>query len=792
MHIATEAYQSSVVRCVPIDWPDLALKASTHMAGEKVGLGWMPARIEPGPRATERVVQWECMALDIEGNAEKVKFEDGSESVRLIGPPAPPLAELAAELELHGWAGVLSTSYSHEVTGIDGNTLGPRYRLVMPVSRPIKPDEIEPLCAALAAMLGVADTVDTGCFHANRLFYWPRVPPDRLDIAESRILDGEPLPVDDVLRHAQAMRQSQRKLSGERGGVIAAFSERADAGAIIERNGYEPKGRNRWIWEGSTTGVPGVVRLPESGRIYSHHSGDKLAGKHAHDAFSVYCELEHGGDVSAAVKAAADWLGLGRGAGVAAIPTAVSPDENPPAAKKKESAYEFIQARDLLVNPEPVVHLIDELIEHPSVVMLFGPSAAGKSFVAIDWSASIATETQWMGRDTLQGPVFYLAGEGHRGIARRLRAWEKHHDRSLDDAPLYVSRVAADLLDPSNLEDVISAVKALKAEHGAPAVVVIDTLARNMGAGDESKTADMNQFIRAVDAIRDEVGNVTVIIVHHSGHMEADRARGSSSLPAAIDFNFKLEKTSNNSMTLHHLKVKDGAVPPSIRMQLVEVDTGWLDTKGRSVTSAVVMPGSDLAGGPASDRKLTTSGRAAMDAFYTAAAIHGVDTPDGSRVEMHLEKWREQFYAKSTADNAEAKKKAFQRARQELIDRGLLQVHDDMYSCPVGAPEMIGARFVAGHGTAPGHVGTNVPPSDSAEPGQTGHTPLGVSRCPAADVDAELQEDKQENQSADVPAAPQPSPRRKKPASGSAKTKAPRKTSAANNTNDDAGMEANP
>lgn len=87
-------------------------------------------------------------------------------------------------------------------------------------------------------------------------------------------------------------------------GVIGRFNAEHDPGEILERNGYRPAG-TRWLSPDSTSGTPGIVRLPDSNppRVYSHH-GDALATGHSHDAFSIYTVLEHGGDASAAVKAA--------------------------------------------------------------------------------------------------------------------------------------------------------------------------------------------------------------------------------------------------------------------------------------------------------------------------------------------------------------------------------------------------------------------------------------------------------------------------------------------------------
>lgn len=100
----------------------------------------------------------------------------------------------------------------------------------------------------------------------------------------------------------------------EAGGVIGAFNGAHTVEEILERRGYQrdehhrPAGDvvARYLAPGSTSGLAGVIVFAD-GNVYSHHSKahDPLAGDHAHDAFSAFTILEHGGNVQAAVRAAA-------------------------------------------------------------------------------------------------------------------------------------------------------------------------------------------------------------------------------------------------------------------------------------------------------------------------------------------------------------------------------------------------------------------------------------------------------------------------------------------------------
>ena len=66
----------------------------------------------------------------------------------------------------------------------------------------------------------------------------------------------------------------------------------------------------------------------------------------------------------------------------------------------------------------------------------------------------------------------------------------------------------------------------LQDHYGAPPqMIVIDTLARNFGAGNENSTEDMNRFVASIDRyLREEFGSA-IVLVHHTGHDAASRAR---------------------------------------------------------------------------------------------------------------------------------------------------------------------------------------------------------------------------------------------------------------------------
>ena len=96
-------------------------------------------------------------------------------------------------------------------------------------------------------------------------------------------------------------------INGASPSVIEQFNRAHNVEALLSAHGYTQHGQ-RWLCPQSSTGLPGVSVT--DGKVYSHHGADPLANGHQNDAFAVYCLLEHNGDVSKAVKSAAQLLGL--------------------------------------------------------------------------------------------------------------------------------------------------------------------------------------------------------------------------------------------------------------------------------------------------------------------------------------------------------------------------------------------------------------------------------------------------------------------------------------------------
>lgn len=218
--------------------------------------------------------------------------------------------------------------------------------------------------------------------------------------------------------------------------------------------------------------------------------------------------------------------------------------------------------------------LVDRCIERATVTSIFGAPKSGKSFIAIAMACSIASGKDFYGFDTKPSTVLYLAGEGHTAVARRIKSYEQFYGRSLEKAPLLISNRGSRIGDDSEFAMLQEVCRDIEREHGNVGMIIVDTLARNYGLN-ENSTEDMNKFIQRIDELKEEF-QASMVIVHHTGHGSNGRARGSSVLPAALDYEFKVERDKNSDdkammVALKQTLVKDGTPIDDLYFQFKEL-----------------------------------------------------------------------------------------------------------------------------------------------------------------------------------------------------------------------------
>ncbi|EHN13417.1 virulence-associated E family protein [Clostridium sporogenes] len=173
----------------------------------------------------------------------------------------------------------------------------PRLRLVIPLKRPVSPDEYQAIARRIAADLGI-DFFDDTTYQPHRLMYWPSTALDGEFIF--KILDEEWTNPDDILARYTDWRDSsywpessrtikdRKRLAQKQGdpkeksGIVGAFCRTYSVIDVIEKylkDIYSPcADTNRYTYiPGSSAG--GLVIYENGDFAYSNHGTDPISGK---------------------------------------------------------------------------------------------------------------------------------------------------------------------------------------------------------------------------------------------------------------------------------------------------------------------------------------------------------------------------------------------------------------------------------------------------------------------------------------------------------------------------------
>lgn len=232
--------------------------------------GFVGGSLKGGRRKAEAIMQRRLLTLDLD---DVPRNADPWDTVVLV----------------LGCAAVLYSTHSHRPEA-------PRLRLVMPLSRPVSPEEYSAIARKVAQDIGI-DMCDDTTYEPHRLMYWPSASIN----AEYRyeVEDGPWLNADEQLaryvdwhdpsewpissRRAEALHRlaSHQESPLEKNGIVGAFCRVYDIHDAIEHflpDTYEKHDDNRYTYKGGSTSG-GLVLYDNGIFAYSHHGTDPASGK---------------------------------------------------------------------------------------------------------------------------------------------------------------------------------------------------------------------------------------------------------------------------------------------------------------------------------------------------------------------------------------------------------------------------------------------------------------------------------------------------------------------------------
>ncbi|BBA99245.1 hypothetical protein RVR_5784 [Actinacidiphila reveromycinica] len=239
---------------------------------------------------------------------------------------------------------------------------------------------------------------------------------------------------------------------------------------------------------------------------------------------------------------------------------------------------------DDLNNIPALEPIINDVLFRDTLARMYGASGTFKSFVALDFAASVGTGTNWHGQRVHQGDVIYLVAEGSRGIRKRVRAWEQHHNRKMTGVRF--------LPRPVQAMDVEWLVLIELCRRQQPALIIVDTQARVTVGVEENSNTEMGRVVDRMEQLRGASG-ACVLLVHHSGH-DSDRGRGATAVKGALQTELGVERKGKSlediTVTLKTGKQKDDEELGDVVFGLHQVIlAGEAKEDGSAVTSVVLV-----------------------------------------------------------------------------------------------------------------------------------------------------------------------------------------------------------
>jgi hypothetical protein len=344
------------------------------------------------------------------------------------------------------------------------------------------------------------------------------------------------------------------------------------------------------------------------------------------------------------------------------------------------------------IQDEPVEWLIHGVLPVKAFAALYGPPGSFKSFIALDMAEAIATGRPWMGNPIeRQGAVLYLCGEGFGGFGARIKACQIHH-KTPKGAPIYVIRHQLNLR--SSAEDfnaLMIAIVALVEKTGMEfQLMVVDTLARSFGGGNENDSDAMGGFIATTGKIQ-EFLNCALMVLHHSGKDLAKGLRGHSSLLGAVDTQLEILRFEEQAKGVISLtKQKDGEDGIRFGFEMVEIEISGSSLGFDPVVSLAVQASDEAANQASKKASKGNAGNAGngknqrleMLCLETVVkAKGGIKYIDGKqRMAVNLEEWRLELWSKMGCSEEDRNKfnTAWSRAKTRLQEVGLVGIRDKL------------------------------------------------------------------------------------------------------------------
>ena len=357
-------------------------------------------------------------------------------------------------------------------------------------------------------------------------------------------------------RQAQALEKRQAITTSEEARPIDAFKDTYTVEEMLLKAGYDFDGTHNYRHPRSESGS--YSASVEKGRVFSLSTNDPLytadATNGAHDAFSAFCVLFHGGDQNAAIKDAADnWLLINGEPWNKVAQREYMQNKTTSNASSLPSLDKISQAHGVTqeTQSEPFSlaqfslngsskqmrekmladkFVLGRLAILGQITLFSAPPNAGKTLLTL-WLLRQAIEAG----DIVPSDVFYInADDNHRGLVEKLSIAEALGFHTL--APSH------NQFDPNKF---LGYVKKMVVDNNARGkVIILDTIKKFLDVMDKKKSSDGSAVFREFVSH----GGSVIMLGHVNKHLGGDGKHvvgGTSDLRDDADCAYTLTPTKH-------------------------------------------------------------------------------------------------------------------------------------------------------------------------------------------------------------------------------------------------------
>lgn len=334
---------------------------------------------------------------------------------------------------------------------------------------------------------------------------------------------------------------------------------------------------------------------------------------------------------------------------------------------------------------DPILHQplewhIKGVIPKSDLIVLFGASGSGKSFIALDIVAAIARGVAWQGHRVTKAKSVIIAAEGAGAAGKRISAYCKRHNINEAELDLGIITVPPDVLKDFDIAELAKALKTSGAD-----IFVIDTFAQVTPGANENSSEDMGLALANIRKITAATG-ATALVVHHAGKDAGRGARGWSGIRAAADA--ELEVSANDSGRLLKItKMKDGEdnLAWGFRLNIIDLT---MDVDGDPETSCVV----EYVPAPPRKQKTDQPKGARQRDIMNSARECGAVTPQGALTKEVIDACVkliafENQPSEGPKPRRDQRRDSVKRALDRLCEQGFLKAHNDRLYLPGVGPD---------------------------------------------------------------------------------------------------------